>query len=209
MRTFFLGVWLFITVSCDKNDEPELTLPGAIPNTVPTAMADEDIFVFSPDNSVILQGTAEDKEHEKISFEWKMVKSLSAATIENPNIFKTRVSNLDTGEYEFELTAKDARGLSGKDTIKVLVAVKPVNEFISNSLKAECPMGCYVKVKIDIPLPPTYKVYVQYAQKPTNWYETIDVKNNSSTANNLFGISGDLLWIYSNFDDMQAVKIVY
>jgi len=196
-------------LSCEKYDESAITPPNTIPNTAPKAMADEEIFVFSPDNSVILQGTGEDSEHDKITFEWKMVKGPSASTIENPNVFKTKVFNLATGEYVFELTAKDARGLSGKDTVNVFVAAKPANEFVSNSLKPECPMGCYVKVKIDIPLPAAYKVYVQFAAKPTNWYEIINGSNNPSAANNIVGITGDTFLIYTNSEDIQAVKIVY
>ena len=205
---FFIA-WLFVVASCDKYDQPEITPPGSIPNTAPKSLADEDIFVFSPDNSVILQGSAEDNEHDKISFEWKKIKGAASSPIENSNIFKAKVSNLDIGEYEFELTAADARGLAGKDTVKVIVLAKPSNEFVSNQLKGECPFGCSYTVKIDIPLPSVYRVFVQYSDKPTNWFETFDGTKPPSATGDIFWMSGGELLIFSYNEYVQSVRIIY
>lgn len=129
------------------------TEPTAVPiplrNTAPVAHAGRDAMVPLPANAVVLYGSAIDAESNIERYSWQKVFGPDSYSIDSPESMITNVTNLERGWYEFELTVRDKGGLTGKDTVGVLVyepRVPGVNEIVFRNLEWQCPMGCHLYV---------------------------------------------------------------
>src|SRR4030095_12215929 len=100
---------------------------GAALNTAPISNAGHDQYVFSPANFCTLNGAAQDLENNIQTILWSKISGPSSFLIERPDSLSTKVSNLEIGVYQFELTVADSMGMYGKDTIKVTVSQMPAN----------------------------------------------------------------------------------
>jgi hypothetical protein len=95
----------------------------SIPNVAPHANAGNDTTVISPVEFVTLNGGGTDVDGNVVSYLWRQISGPTSASILSENAAVTNVSNLSEGTYEFELTVTDNKGLTGKDSIKVTVAL--------------------------------------------------------------------------------------
>ncbi len=104
-------------------------------NILPSAEAGTDKTVAYPSTSTELDASgSEDVDGAVSDYNWKMISGPSEATFENPNAAVTGVSNLEAGEYVFEVTITDNKG--AKSTAKVHISVV-------NNLKYEEKLSLY------------------------------------------------------------------
>ncbi|HEY0679694.1 MAG TPA: T9SS type A sorting domain-containing protein [Chitinophagaceae bacterium] len=77
--------------------------------------------IYLPLSTIQLNGSATDADGSIANYQWTKIAGPSSFSIADPNSAVTIVSNLTAGEYSFELTAVDAQGAMGKDTVTVIV----------------------------------------------------------------------------------------
>lgn len=107
MKTILLFIAVFI-VQLSKANQP------------PAAQAGPFQLIYLPANSVTLNGSATDDVAVQ-SVQWTKISGPSSYSFGNASSAVTIVSNLVAGEYQFELEATDAQGLTGRDTVAVMV----------------------------------------------------------------------------------------
>ena len=137
------------------------------------ALGAKDVVVFSPDQSAIIQGGYYVSQIDGIPIEWKEIKGPVGCVIESPSAYKTWISNLEPGEYEFQLNTKDTRtSLSLRDTIKVSVFSPPVNAIFSSTfIVQKFNWGSVYKADVKMLTNNPFKVYLNTPDRPTNWGE--------------------------------------
>lgn len=113
-----------LTVTDDRGaiskDKVKLTVL-AVANKKPIAQAGKDIMIAVPATSATLNGQLSYDEDGTITgYSWKQVSGPAASTI-GGNSMITTATNLQPGEYQFELTVTDNNGGTGKDTMVVSV----------------------------------------------------------------------------------------
>lgn len=96
-----------------------LTVYDGSVNIPPTANAGKDTTLYLPATSLPLNGTGTDPDGAVVSYQWTVLSG--SATITPSNAASTQVSNLTTGTYQFVLTVTDDGGVTGKDTVNVMV----------------------------------------------------------------------------------------
>lgn len=111
----------------------KLTAKITFGNQSPVADAGSDKIIYSPENSVELDGSRSiDADGEIVSFLWQQINGPSEVAILNPDADKTIVNNLTLGEYKFRLTVTDDSLDIGTD--EVLVSVLPPEQIDFNLL---------------------------------------------------------------------------
>lgn len=96
-------------------------------NLPPAVDAGVNQVITLPTNSVSVIGTATDSG-TIVSTLWTQVSGPSTASIINPILLTTTISNLVVGTYVFRLTATDNQGASSSDSVTIIVnAAIPVN----------------------------------------------------------------------------------
>jgi len=115
-----LTLTILAVAACKKTDTP-LTSP--LVNTGPIAKAGKDTSIILPTNFVLLDGIASiERENSITSYLWKLLSGPSTTiTFEKKGIAQMMIKDLVKGIYQFELTVKDTRGLSSRDTVQVSV----------------------------------------------------------------------------------------
>lgn len=88
------------------------------------------VTLVSSESIVWLPGTSATLEAIIFSYDiksilWTKIAGPASYTIENPKALKTQVTNLVKGNYEFEITVTNKKGLYTRDTIKILVRETP------------------------------------------------------------------------------------
>ena len=107
-------------ISCRKGNFPCETCNET--NKPPIASAGPDQTITLPADSILLDGSASSDPDGTITvWLWTKISGPATFTINNPAASKTVVKNLIRGVYQYELTVKDDKGLSAKDTIQVIV----------------------------------------------------------------------------------------
>lgn len=89
-------------------------------NQPPVVNAGNFQSIYHPNSSIQLNGSATDADGAIASYFWTKL-SGAAASIANANSAATQVNNLVPGQYSFELSATDAQGATGRDTVHVIV----------------------------------------------------------------------------------------
>lgn len=138
-------VTLLITSACTEDTlstsipidpaSPTTTPPA---NTIPTtqniklyvsAGEDTQAILSSDSRFLILSGyyysrgiQGEIINLENVKIQWIKKSGPTSFTIEHSNSINTKVSNLEKGIYEFELTVTDDNGLIGKDTVRFTIS---------------------------------------------------------------------------------------
>ena len=152
---------------------------------------------------------------------WKKISGPSNYIIESPNSLNTKVSKLEKGIYEFELSVTDKYNQTTKETAKITVGEIPANptEKIFNNLNWLCPWDC----SIEIPNFPSqlpsgsafFKVYIQ-RDSSANWMEVLHWSTDLlKDQKYIYYLDSDHLYIYpTNYDnfnekDTHNIKIVY
>ena len=104
--TFFFG-------SCEKE-----TLD---PLTPPTADAGSFQTVQLPTNNVSLTGSGTTTNGNIVGYLWSLISGPNQPIIESPSSPTTKLKSLIDGTYTFQFAVTDAAGLTGMDTVSILV----------------------------------------------------------------------------------------
>jgi hypothetical protein len=108
-----------ILVSCKK----ELSCENCIGNKPPVAKAGLDQWINLPLDSVEVNGSqSHDPDGSIVRFSWRRISGPVSNVIRNPSSPISIISNFVAGSYTFELTVTDNGGLTGRDTLRVVVA---------------------------------------------------------------------------------------
>lgn len=93
-------------------------------NVPPVADAGIDQTIYLPVNSAVLDGSkSSDPDGTVTSYKWKQVSGPTTIAITNSTSAKASVSNLQLGDYQFNLTVTDDSLAIGSDAI--VISVKP------------------------------------------------------------------------------------
>jgi hypothetical protein len=120
-RSFFLGFIIMVYTDCNKPAIETATQNGF--TRVNMAYANADIIIETPANSIMLNGRVKNNgwNHNIILSVWKKIKGHANGIIENPNSIQSKVSALEKGVYEFELTVWDNQSHYDTDTMTLIV----------------------------------------------------------------------------------------
>ncbi len=132
------GVYQFeLTVTDNQGATGKYTVKVIVSpkaNTPPTANAGGDLTVVLPVNTVYLNGSGNSADGIITAYQWKQIAGPDSASITSDHKPSTVVKNLVAGTYEFELTVTDNNEDTGRDTIKVVVALARISGE-ANSIK--------------------------------------------------------------------------
>ena len=103
-----------ICMSCKKEKDNALSGTNRLS---PLANAGVDQTISIPIDSVELRGTGTDPDGNIVKYSWSKISGPASFTIISPNTAVTKVKNLITGVYKFELKVADNDGLLAKDTM--------------------------------------------------------------------------------------------
>lgn len=194
---------------------PTYTIPPVIePPTPPTVYAGADFQVILPTDFCWLSGSYGDIGHIDTIL-WQIISGPSSYTLENPNSLRTKVTNLEKGIYDFELTVINKKGLTGKDISRVTVGEISANpkEIIFKDTAWTCPWDCQIEIEniySHLPVGSVFRIYIQ-RDNSTNWEEV--VSDYSGDYQYIYLLYNGHLYIipndYSTVEDTPHIKIVY
>ncbi|RNI22502.1 PKD domain-containing protein [Rufibacter latericius] len=126
--TLFLFLVPLLLFSCQDNDDfQNPNNPEVIPTVVAYAGLDQSITL--PQSTVALDGSQSTVTNGEIArYNWAKVSGPSSFSLNDPTAARTVVSNLENGEYQFELKVTALGGISSRDTVKVIVKAEPTYE---------------------------------------------------------------------------------
>jgi poly(3-hydroxybutyrate) depolymerase len=114
---------LVVTDNTGATSEDQVMVRVITPlNQAPVANAGKDTTINLPANSLTLDGRAsKDPDGVSLSYQWTQVSGPSLALIFSDKTAVTKVSDLQEGDYEFELRVVDAGGATAAAKVKVKV----------------------------------------------------------------------------------------
>lgn len=123
------GIYVFRLTVTDTNGSVasaevvvEVIAADAIPEPPVADAGDAEIVLTLPQKEVLLDGSASHVNIGSIeSYDWRLIQGASGVNIEDHASDITNVTGLNMGEYLFELAVTDSKGLTSKDTVKVIV----------------------------------------------------------------------------------------
>jgi hypothetical protein len=118
----------------EKGTDTLYVTVNAAKNITPTANAGGDITIVLPLNMAYLNGSGNDTDGTITAYQWRKIAGPDSVLIATANEAATVVKNLVAGTYDFELTVTDNNGETGKDTIKVVIALERMSAEL-NSIK--------------------------------------------------------------------------
>jgi major membrane immunogen (membrane-anchored lipoprotein) len=125
------GNYIFeLTVTDDqgaKGTDSIYVTVNAAKNMGPTANAGGDLTIVLPVNTLYLNGSGNDTGGTITGYKWKQIGGPDSALIATNNKASTVVKNLVAGTYEFELTVTDNNHETGRDTVRVVVALARIS----------------------------------------------------------------------------------
>ena len=128
LKNLTAGVYQFELKVTDNNgsavaDTVMVTADEVLPgNRPPMAIAGLDQTIILPINNVVLDGSMSyDLDNNITTYRWSKISGPSSFYITNPNDIQTPVTSLFEGDYQFELSIRDASGLTNADTVRVTV----------------------------------------------------------------------------------------
>ncbi len=105
------------------------------PNKTPVANAGADQTITLPIDFTTLDGSAsKDPDGNIVSYGWVKVSGPGNPAIVNPSLPKTNVTELQEGNYVFQLTVKDDKGETATASVKIKV-LKPIPSLIVDAGK--------------------------------------------------------------------------
>ncbi len=139
---------LTVTNSAGKS-AADTAMISILKNHPPVANAGEDQTVYWPEELAELDGSQTyDRHDDIISFRWRKISGPSLFKLEDSTRSRTQVYLQENGSYRFELTALDAMGAAGRDTVEI-ARQGPVygnGEVVLFNLPLICPWGCNITV---------------------------------------------------------------
>ena len=151
-------------------------------NTPPTANAGSDLNLFVPINFCDLIGSGFDREDSILTFQWKKISGPVSFFIQNPTFKSTKLTSLEKGVYQFELTVTDSPGLFAKDTVKITVYgnTQEINFENRTWFFPWYPTIGIENINSFIPASTPFRIYIQRDFNP-NWIE-VDLFNINPSA---------------------------
>ncbi len=126
LNSLVQGVYLYqLTVTDNKAATGKDTIQ-VIVNVAPIANAGTDKLISLPINNTTLTGSGTDADGTISAYAWVKISGPDSGTIVIPDAATTDLNDLVKGLYQFELTVTDNNGVTGKDTVVVLVNQAPV-----------------------------------------------------------------------------------
>ncbi|MCB9026559.1 MAG: hypothetical protein H6625_09605 [Bdellovibrionaceae bacterium] len=102
---------------------------GQIGNKLPLVNAGNDLYIYEPQNTVTLKGSASDPDGVVVAKVWTQIEGPKTLNIVSPNNLTTEVTGLNVlGHYEFELSVEDDKGDIVTDRVKV--SLNPFNNLL-------------------------------------------------------------------------------
>lgn len=224
-----LIVFLVSVISCGKkelyvapptfniNPPPPPPPPGAPAG--PVAIAGPDLKIRSI-GFMWLLGTYTQEKNLYAAASWRKIDGPDCS-IDRADSFITKVSGYSNGIYRFELTAKIASGLTGKDTVTIQVEDLPVRMISLNNIPGQA--GPFWD-NITLNLPPEaldnldYVMirYLDNAGTPTEWIPALKdyepAINWNTQRGYIYSVNpGDGLFIYGSiaYNERYDIKIYY
>ncbi|HSC52270.1 MAG TPA: right-handed parallel beta-helix repeat-containing protein [Phnomibacter sp.] len=123
---------------------PDNNIPPQISNVTP------ETSIVLPTSSLTLSATATDPDGTIASYTWTKISGPSQFTIASPTANSTLVSSLVEGSYSFSVSAKDNKGATVLDTVKVnvLAAGTSSNCGCDYIIKPNQPTDNYIYVNV-------------------------------------------------------------
>ena len=90
-------------------------------NKAPTANAGPDQIITLPVNSLQLSGSGSDVDGTIAGYVWTKIAGPSGFILVNSSSATASISNLVKGTYKFQLEVTDDKGVTGKDTVQIIV----------------------------------------------------------------------------------------
>jgi len=120
------GTYIFQLKVTDNNGATatstvQITVNPSIENSLPKAAAGADQTITLPINSVYLKGSGFDSDGTITAYLWSKTNGPSGGIITSSSSDSTGISNLQQGEYTFQLKVTDNSGGIGTDTVHVSV----------------------------------------------------------------------------------------
>jgi PKD domain len=107
---------IIIFATCKKTEEAPADKP-------PVSKAGTDETIYVPTDSITLDGSASrDPDGNIIRYEWTKISGPDTFNILKPSAVRTKVMNLQSGTYKFQLKVTDSTGISALDTVQIRVA---------------------------------------------------------------------------------------
>ncbi len=119
------GTYIFELTATDDDganttDQVSVTVNAA--NVGPTVDAGADVNVQLPENTVALNGTANDPDGTLATIAWTQVSGPNTANMSGAGSVNVTISNLTEGTYVFRLTVTDNDGESASDDVRIIVS---------------------------------------------------------------------------------------
>ena len=113
----------FAFISCRKETARQATPVIPVINNAPVADVGNDTAIFLPYDKVLLsRSNSHDPDPgDVLTYKWKKIRGSVKFTLQTENSAECWVTNLEKGEYEFELTVKDKYDYYSTDRITVSV----------------------------------------------------------------------------------------
>jgi len=131
------GMYVFeLTVTDNRGDIGKDSLTITVlprPNQPPTVNTGANQTITLPQNSTTLSGSANDPDGSVVSVIWSQVSGPSVAVISTPETLTTPISNLEEGNYVFQLLVTDDDGASAFNQITVHVNPAPNQPPVANA----------------------------------------------------------------------------
>jgi hypothetical protein len=146
---FLITVAFGLITACNKDAIYPGPGTGAPGNRAPNVNAGEDFFVWDPVNEAILSGFYSDPENNVSAISWAKIFGPNSFTFANKESLSTKISGLEKGLYQFELTVTDDKNFFDKDTVSVFVGALSANanEMIVEDLKWISPWYNSIEIK--------------------------------------------------------------
>ena len=216
-----LASLMFINISCepDRRSLPpinQLPPPPPPPYQGIYADANKSITIELPMNFGILNGDAYGPGRNGASYKWEMISGPVSYFLETPDSLKTKVSNLEKGIYQFQLTATSNTGETSTDimTLKVQDASSSNKQIIFWDLNWSCPFGCSIMlgdISLYMPAGSNYDIYIRRGFS-SNW-EVVVPDSISSNARYVYSIWNGAVTVFDNSyidaTDHPEIKIVF
>jgi hypothetical protein len=204
------------------------TLPRSIPSpTYPPpppppayqaiyADANMNITIELPMNFGILNGDAYGPGRNGASYKWEKISGPASYFLETPDSLTTKVSNLEKGIYQFQLTATTNTGQTSTDimTLKVQDASSSNKQIFFWDLNWSCPFGCSIMlgdISLYMPAGSNYDIYIRLWF--SSYWEVVVPDSTSSNATYVYSIWNGAVTVFDNSyidaTDHPEIKIVF
>ena len=107
---------IIVFFACEKTDQPR-------PDKPPVANAGVDATIILPIDSITLDGSSSSDPDGRISiYQWTKISGPDTFNLVNASAVQTKVRNLKSGTYKFQLQVTDSNSISAKDTVQIKVS---------------------------------------------------------------------------------------